>query len=63
MKRIKVVALTLALGLAGVVYAAGGNAQSTTQACDMKTAQASCCASGASCCTGGSCCAAKVAKH
>jgi len=63
MKRIKVLALTLALGLAGFVYAAGSNAQSTTQACDVNTADASCCASGASCCTGGSCCAAEIAKQ
>jgi len=54
MKKIKVLALTLALGIAGVVYAAGSNAQSTTQACDMNKAE-SCCTN-QSCCTGGSCC-------
>lgn len=56
MKRIKVLAFGLVLGLAGIVYAAGSGAQPTSQACDMNKAEASCCTPGASCCTGGSCC-------
>lgn len=58
MKKIKVLVLTLALGVAGAVYVADGSAQSTTESCDMSKAEGSCCTSGASCCTGGSCCAA-----
>jgi hypothetical protein len=50
MKRIKVLALTLALGVAGMMYAAGSHAQSTTQD------NAESCCTGQSCCTGGSCC-------
>ncbi len=59
MKTIKVLALTLALGVAGVVYAAGGS-QAQAPACNMDQAHASCCTPGASCCTGGSCCATKL---
>ncbi len=59
MKRIKILAFGLVLGLAGAVYAAGGSSQSTPHACDMERAEASCCAPGASCCTGGSCCTHK----
>lgn len=63
MKSIKVLALGLVLGVAGVVYAAG-NAQSAAQECAMSGASASCCdGGGSSCCTGGSCCGAKIAKR
>ena len=64
MKRIKVLALTLALGLAGAAYAAQGGSQSAADGhaascCAMKD----CCAGGSckmqgeccSCCEGGSC--------
>lgn len=60
MKSIKILVIGLVLGLAGVVYAAGGT-QNTPQSCDMK-AGADCCATHASCCTGGSCCTAHIAK-
>jgi hypothetical protein len=64
MKRVKTLVVGLVLTLAGVVYAAGGSAQSTLQACDMNKDAASCCTEGASCCTGGgSCCAARTAKQ
>lgn len=56
MKKIKVLVLTLALGIVGAVYAAAGSAQSKPESCDMSKAEGSCCISGASCCTGGSCC-------
>ncbi len=55
MKKIKVLAFTLALGIAGVVYASSGNAQLATQACEMKQA-GSCCMTNQSCCNGGACC-------
>lgn len=61
MKSIKVLVMGLVLGVAGVVYAAG-QAQTTSQACDMDKASASCC-NGGSCCMGGSCCGAKIAKR
>jgi hypothetical protein len=57
MKKIKVLALALALGIAGAVYAGNNSAQSAMESCDMSKADGSCCTSGASCCTGGSCCA------
>ncbi len=50
MKRIKIIALTLSLGVAGVVYAAQSSAQSTP----TDNAQAACC-SMEDCCAGGSC--------
>ena len=59
MKRIKILAFGLVLGLAGAVYAAGGSAQSRPHAGDTDRAEANCCAPGASCCTGGSCCTHK----
>jgi len=62
MRSIKVLALGLVLGVAGVVYAAG-NSQSTTEECAMSEAGASCCGGGSSCCTGGSCCGAKIGKR
>lgn len=63
MNRIKALSVCLALGLASLVYAAGGRAQSNTSpSCDMNQAGTSCCAPGASCCTGGSCCMMKIAK-
>ena len=49
MKQIKVIALGLALGIAGVAYAAQGNVPLTADA-----AQASCCAM-KDCCAGDSC--------
>lgn len=65
MKRIKVLALGLMLGVAGVVYAANSsNIESRMQA----ATGASCC-SHAGCCTGdscnmgGSCCTAHVAQR
>lgn len=51
MKRIKVIVLTLALGLAGAVYAANSYAQSAHQ----EQAE-SCCTGQSGCCTDGSCC-------
>ncbi len=51
MAKIKVLALTLALGISGAVYAANSNAQS-----NMQDKTESCC-TGQSCCTGGACCA------
>jgi len=59
MKRIKVLALTFALGLAGVVYAASGSAQTTTQDKNASCSTGECCAGGSACCTGGSCCMAR----
>ena len=56
MKKIKVLVLTLALSIAGAVYAANGGVQSNTESCDMSKAEGSCCTAGASCCTGGTCC-------
>ncbi len=50
MKRIKVIALTLSLGVAGIVYAA----QSSAQSAPTDNAQAACC-SMKDCCDGGSC--------
>ncbi len=51
MKRIKVIALTLSLGVAGVVYAAQGGARSTP----TDNTQAAACCSMQDCCSGGSC--------
>jgi hypothetical protein len=51
MKRIKVIALTLSLGIAGVVYAAQSNAQPTP----TNNAQEAACCSMKDCCDGGSC--------
>ncbi len=59
MKRIKVLALTFALGLAGVVYAASGSTQSTTQDNNASCSTGASCCTGSSCCSGGSCCAAR----
>ncbi len=50
MRRIQVTALTLALGVAGVLYATQSSAQSTPEG----NAQTSCC-SMKDCCDGGSC--------
>ena len=71
MKRIKVIALGLVLGVAGVAYAAQGNVQMTANeaqasCCSMKDCcagdsckmQGSCCEGGA-CQMGGECCSAK----
>jgi hypothetical protein len=59
MRRIKVLVLGLVLGVAGVAYAAGGNAQSTSaDNKEMNCSMAGCC-TGGSCQMGGSCCAAK----
>jgi hypothetical protein len=55
MKLGKTFIFAFVLGLAGVVYAAGGPQGSTNS---WAIHQADCCAAGASCCTGGACCAA-----
>ncbi|MFL6210154.1 MAG: hypothetical protein ACJ74W_14965 [Pyrinomonadaceae bacterium] len=63
MNKVKTLALTLMLGLAGAVYAAGGNGQSAPQSCHMDMAGASCCAKDAHCCDGGACCKADKSAH
>ena len=42
MKKLKVLVMTLALGVAGAVYVANGSAQSTTESCGMSQAEDSC---------------------
>ncbi|MGH9903321.1 MAG: hypothetical protein ACRD68_16060, partial [Pyrinomonadaceae bacterium] len=55
MKTLKLFSLTLALSLAGLVYAQGSAARSQTQT--KESAKASCCAAGAECCKeGADCC-------
>ncbi len=48
MKSVKPFVIALVLGLAGIVYAAGGS-QASTQSCAVD--EADCCVAGASCCT------------
>ena len=54
MKTLKLFALTLALSLAGLVYASGSAAQS--QSHSKEAAKASCCAAAAECCQAGADC-------
>lgn len=64
MNRIKIFSLTLVLSLVGVVYAAGGNAQTTAQESVKDKQSASCCASGAGCCKdSAACCASRKSEH
>lgn len=64
MNRIKLFSLTLVLSLVGVVYAAGGNAQTTAQVSVKDQPGVSCCAAGAECCKeGASCCASHKSDH
>ena len=69
MKTVKVLVLTLMLGLAGIAYASDG-ASSSTKQCKMMQSGASCCAAkdakaaNTSCCTeGSSCCASDCCKE
>ena len=55
MRKIKVLVLTLALGVAGAVYVANGRAQSRRSRV-REQSEGSVLHVGASCCTGGSCC-------
>lgn len=59
MKSVKTFVIALVLGLAGIVYAAGGS-QASMQSCAVN--EADCCVAGASCCTGGTCCTAHEAE-
>ena len=59
MKSIKTLVIVVVLGLAGIVYAAGGS-RASTQSCGLN--QAGCCVPGASCCTGDVCCTAHQAR-
>ena len=64
MNRIKLFSLTLVLSLVGVVYAAGGYAQTTAQESVQDKPSASCCSSSADCCKeGAACCASHKSDH
>lgn len=54
MKTLKLFSLTLALSLAGLVYASGGAAQGQSQT--KESARVSCCVAGAECCKAGADC-------
>ncbi len=58
MKSVKTFVIAVALGLAGVVYVAGGS-QASTQSYGLK---ADCCVAGANCCTGEACCVTHESK-
>ncbi len=60
MKKIKVLAMGLILGLTGVVYAVS-NSQSAADSCAIKKDGSGCCKPNTSCCKdgNGSCCKAK----
>jgi hypothetical protein len=65
MNRIKIFSLTLVLSLVGIVYAGGGNAQTTARVSVQDQPSASCCSPGADCCSSGaaSCCARHKSDH
>lgn len=63
MNRIKLFSLSLVLSLVGMVYAAGGHAQTTSGQSVQDKPSAGCCLSGADCKDGASCCAKHNSEH